>query len=88
LPDDYCIDPTANRNYNYVVPENYIGVKRLIQEFVLLSLFGLGKGPPTLVNQLSGSKDFHDEVTDGLAIGGEQNAVAAVNQLLTLKARQ
>jgi hypothetical protein len=89
LPDDYCMDPVGN--YNYVVPEKFIGVKRLVQEFIELSLFGNvrdTKGPPTLVNQLSGSKDFHYEVTLGLAIGGEQNAVAAVNQFLTLKARQ
>jgi hypothetical protein len=89
LPGDYCADPTANRSYNFVVPGNYIGVKRLVQDFIELSVFGsisgLVKGPPTLVQQrsftseLSGSKDFH-EVTVGLALGGEQNAVAAVNQ--------
>src|SRR5207245_498201 len=65
LPDDYCIDSVANRNY--VVSENYIypitgriGVKRMVQDFIELTLFGsLGgpasntKGPPTLVDQLS-----------------------------------
>jgi hypothetical protein len=153
LPDDYCVDPVAGRNY--VVSENYvypitgrIGVKKMIQDFIELTLFGsLGgpkdniKGPPTLVDQLSfttqvsGSvnptiifspvvnvsdasltisavrKDLH-KVTIGLAIAGpginlvgplrnalfttplvstyastrgEQNAVIAVNQFLTLK---
>jgi hypothetical protein len=156
LPDDYCMDMLAGRNY--VVPENHvypitgrIGVKRMIQDFIELTLFGrLGgpqsnvKGPPTLVDQLSfttelsGSvnpiitftpvggglhvadaslsasvdrKDLH-KVTVGLAIAGaglklvaplrqtlfatplvtayaptagEQNAVQAVNQFLTLK---
>ncbi len=157
LPDDYCADPVAGRNY--VVSENYvypitgrIGVKHMIQDFIELTLFGsLGgpkdnpKGPPTLVDQLSftteisgsvnptitfspvGSglnvlsaasltasvdrKDLH-KVIIGLAIAGpgvklagplrnalfttplvstyaprrgEQNAVAAVNQFLTLK---
>jgi hypothetical protein len=156
LPDDYCVDPVANQNY--VVPENYvypitgrIGMKRMVQDFIVLTLFGsLGgpasntKGPPTLVDQLSfttelsGSinptviftpvgigwhvadaslnasvdrKDLH-KVTVGLAIAGagvklvtplrqtlfttqlvtahaptagQQNAVEAVNQFLTLK---
>ena len=156
LPDDYCSDPATSRNY--VVAENYvypitgrIGVEKMIQDFVLLTLFGsLGgpkdniQGPPTLVDQLSfttqfsGSinpiiifspvglglslsdaslnisavrRDLH-KVTIGLAIAGpginligplrtalfttplvstyastrgEQNAVTAVNQFLTLK---
>jgi hypothetical protein len=156
LPDDYCMDSVANRNY--VVSENYIypitgriGVKHMVQDFILLTLFGrLGgpasnmNGPPTLVDQLSfttelsGSinptvvftpvgiglhladaslnasfdrKDLH-KVTMGLAIAGagvklvaplrqtlfttqlvtahaptagQQNAVEAVNQFLTLK---
>jgi hypothetical protein len=153
LPDDYCTDPVAGRNY--VVAENYthpitgrIGVKKMIQDFIELTLFGSlsgpkdnVKGPPTLVDQLSfttqlsGSinptlifspalsvssaslnisavrKDLH-KVTIGLAIAGpginlvgplrsalfttslvstyaptrgEQNAVTAVNQFLTLK---
>jgi hypothetical protein len=156
LPDDYCTDPVAARSY--VVSENYnypiagrIGVKRMIQDFIELTLFGSlagpasnTKGPPTLVDQLSfttelsGSvsptvtftplasglqvadaslnasvdrKDLH-KVTMGLAIAGpgvklfgplrqtlfktslvtahastlgEQNAVDAVNQFLTLK---
>jgi len=156
LPDDYCMDRVANRNY--VVSENYIypitgriGVSRMVQDFIELTLFGsLGgpaskpNGPPTLADQLSfttelsGSisptvtftplthglqvadaslsasvdrKDFH-KVTVGLALAGpgvkliaplrttlfatplitahaptagEQNAVQAVNQFLTLK---
>jgi hypothetical protein len=156
LPDSYCVDPVAARSY--VVAENYIypitgqiGVKRMVQDFIELTLFGnLGgpasntQGPPTLADQLSfttelsGSisptvtftplasglqvadaslsasvdrKDIH-KVTVGLAIAGsgvkltaplrqtlfttplvtaqahtpgEQNAVAAVNQFLTLK---
>jgi hypothetical protein len=156
LPDAYCNDTVANRSY--VVSENYIypitgriGVRRMVEDFIVLTLFGsLGgpqaspKGPPTLVDQLSfttelsGSinptvifaplgiglhvadaslnasvdrKDLH-KVTMGLAVAGpgvkliaplrqtlfttqlvsahaptkgQQNAVEAVNQFLTLK---
>jgi hypothetical protein len=75
LPDDYCMDPVAARNY--VVSENYIypitgriGVKRMIQDFIELTLFAsLGgpasntKGPPTLVDQLS----FTTEVSGSIS---------------------
>jgi hypothetical protein len=60
LPDDYCVDPIANRNCvveseNYIYPiTGRIGVKRMMQDFIELTLFGsLGgpanntKGPPT-----------------------------------------
>jgi hypothetical protein len=69
MPKGYCLDPNTGRNF--VVPENYIypiagkiGVKPMIQDFIVLTLFGaLGgqagdnqaappKGPPTLVDQL------------------------------------
>jgi hypothetical protein len=65
LPDDYCQDPSENRNYvvgkNYIYPiTGEIGMKRMVQDFVNLTLFGsLGgpaskpTGPPTLVDQLS-----------------------------------
>jgi hypothetical protein len=75
FPDDYCMDPVANRSY--VVSENYIypitgriGVKRMVQDFIELTLFGsLGgpasntKGPPTLVDQLSFTTEISGTVT-------------------------
>jgi hypothetical protein len=74
LPDDYCMDPVAARSY--VVSENYIypitgriGVKRMVQDFIELTLFGsLGgpasntKGPPTLVDQLSFTTEFSGSI--------------------------
>ena len=69
LPDAYCLDPVAGRNF--VVPENYIypiagkiGIQNMIEDFINLTLFGaLGgpagsgatppKGPPTLTDQLT-----------------------------------
>jgi hypothetical protein len=75
LPNDYCIDPVTSRNY--VVSENYIypiagriGVKRMIQDFIELTLFGsLGgpkdsiKGPPTLVDQLSFTTEISGSIS-------------------------
>jgi hypothetical protein len=75
LPNDYCMDPVASRNY--VVSENYIypiagkiGVKRMIQDFIELTLFGsLGgskaatAGPPTLTDQLSFTTEISGTVT-------------------------
>jgi hypothetical protein len=64
LPSDYCFDPTNGRDYvvsaNYIYPiTGRIGVKRMIEDFVELTLFAnLGgpkekpTGPPTLVDQL------------------------------------
>jgi hypothetical protein len=67
LPDSYCDGRSVNENYNYNVPPNYaypatgkIGVQRMIQDFIELTLFAnLGgpkaapKGPPTLVDTLA-----------------------------------
>jgi hypothetical protein len=62
LPEDYCNDPESRRNYvvaaDYVYPiSGRIGVKKMIQDFIELTLFGgLGgpkEGPPTLTDQLS-----------------------------------
>ena len=79
LPDAYCMDTVAGRNF--VVSENYvypiagrIGVKRMIEDFIVLTLFGnLGgepgdkaappKGPPTLVDQLAFTTDISGNVT-------------------------
>jgi hypothetical protein len=79
LPDDYCNDPSDNRNF--VVPENYIypiagriGVKPMIQDFIVLTLFGglsgpagdkgaAPKGPPTLVDQLAFTTEVSGTVT-------------------------
>ena len=75
MPDDYCVDPKGGRNYvvseNYVYPINgRIGVKRMVQDFVELTLFGgLGgpkdktNGPPTLVDQLSFTTEISGTVT-------------------------
>jgi hypothetical protein len=68
VPDSYCNGRTVQQNYNFVVQENYIypivgkiGVKRLVQDFINLTLFAnLGgpkdhpgpAGPPTLVDNL------------------------------------
>jgi hypothetical protein len=76
LPNDYCIDPVSGRNY--VVAENQVypitgkvGVKRMIQDFIELTLFGSlagpstgGKisGPPTLVDQLSFTTELSGSV--------------------------
>ncbi len=54
LPDSYCNGRSVQQDYNYVVPENYfypitgkIGVKRLVQDFINLTLFANLAGPPT-----------------------------------------
>jgi hypothetical protein len=75
LPSDYCFDPTNGRDY--VVSENYvypitgrIGVKRMIEDFVELTLFAnlsgpkdKPTGPPTLVDQLSFTTQISGSVT-------------------------
>jgi len=67
LPDTYCDGRPVNENYNYNVAPNYaypaagkIGVERMVQDFIELTLFAnLGgpkatpKGPPTLVDTLA-----------------------------------
>lgn len=75
MPDDYCMDPKIGRNYmapeNYIYPINgRIGVKRMVQDFIELTLFGgLGgpqaktSGPPTLVDQLSFTTEISGTVT-------------------------
>ena len=82
LPDEYCMDTIAGRNF--VVPENYIypiagriGVEPMIQDFIKLTLFGsLGgpagdkgvppKGPPTLVDQLAFTTEISGTVTPAI----------------------
>jgi hypothetical protein len=80
LPDDYCMDTVAGRNYvasqNYVYPiTGRIGVKHMIQDFVELTLFGSlggqndntkGKGPPTLTDQLSFTTELSGSVNPAI----------------------
>jgi hypothetical protein len=75
MPDAYCTDQTVPRSYivaeNYIYPINgKIGIKRMIQDFIELTLFGgLGgskdkpTGPPTLVDQLSFTTEISGTVT-------------------------
>lgn len=67
LPDSYCDGRSVNETYNYNVPPNYaypaagkIGVERMIQDFIELTLFAnlagpkaAPTGPPTLVDTLA-----------------------------------
>ncbi|MDF0522824.1 hypothetical protein P0R31_36935 [Bradyrhizobium yuanmingense] len=52
LPDDYCDGRLVEKNYLYPIAGK-IGSKKLVQDFINLSLFqNLGGGPPTLSDQL------------------------------------
>lgn len=77
LPDHYCSGASIGRNYNHLVPANYIypitgniGVKGFVAEFVNMTIYDhLGgpkdkpDGPPTLVDAL----EFQTVVSGTLA---------------------
>jgi len=98
LPDDYCMDPVANRSY--VVSENYIypitgriGVKRMVQDFIELTLFGsLGgpaskpTGPPTLVDQLSFTTELSGTITPTVTFTPAGSALQVADASLTASA--
>ena len=101
LPDDYCMDPVANRNYvvfeNYIYPiTGRIGVKRMVQDFIELTLFGSlagpasnTKGPPTLVDQLSFTTEVSGSINPTVTFtplgSGLQVADASLSALVDRK---
>jgi hypothetical protein len=95
LPENHCNDQVYRRNY--VVPENYIypisgkiGVKRMIQDFIELTLFGgLGgpkdnmKGPPTLVDQLSFTTEISGSIKPTITFSPTGNGLRVTDGSLT-----
>lgn len=94
LPESYCNDPTQR---SYIVSENYvypingrIGVKRMIQDFIELTLFGglsgpkeNMKGPPTLVDQLSFTTEISGSINPAITFSSIGNGLRVTDGSLT-----